>query len=153
MKAIVAMTRKRVIGLNNKIPWRLRGEQSWFKEVTMGHAILMGRKTFESIGKPLPGRRNLVVTRTGNFSGVELVRDLKSFDPALYEIGDPEIFVIGGAEIYGALLDRCETIYATIVKEEFVGDAYFPEFDSQFKIAETIRETPEYDIFRYQRFR
>jgi len=153
MKAIVAMTRKRVIGLNNKIPWRLRGEQSWFKEVTMGHAILMGRKTFESIGKPLPGRRNLVITRTGNYSGVELVRDLKEFDPALYGIEDQEIFIIGGGEIYGSLLDRCETIYATIVKEEFVGDAYFPEFDSQFKIAETIRETPEYDIFRYQRFR
>jgi dihydrofolate reductase len=153
MKAIVAMTRKRVIGLNNKIPWRLRGEQSWFKEVTMGHPILMGRKTFESIGKPLPGRRNLVITRTGNYSGVELVRDLKEFDPALYGIEDQEIFIIGGGEIYGSLLDRCETIYATIVKEEFVGDAYFPEFDSQFKIAETIRETPEYDIFRYQRFR
>ncbi len=119
----------------------------------MGHAILMGRKTFESIGKPLPGRRNLVVTRTGNFSGVELVRDLNSFDPALYEIAAQEIFVIGGAEIYGALLDRCEMIYATIVKKEFVGDTYFPEFDSQFKIAETIRETPEYDIFRYQRSR
>src|ERR1700676_5500528 len=102
MKAIVAMTGTRVIGLKNKIPWRLRGEQRWFKEVTMGHAILMGRKTFESIGKPLPGRRNLVVTRTGNFSGVELVSDLKSFDPVLYEIADSEIFVIGGAEIYGA---------------------------------------------------
>jgi dihydrofolate reductase len=153
MKAIVAMTRKRVIGLNNQIPWRLRGEQRWFKEVTMGHPSLMGRKTFESIGKPLPGRRNLVVTRTGDFAGVELIRDLAAFDPEPYEMDGKEIFVIGGAKIYRALLGRCDAIYGTIVKEEYPGDAYFPEFDSQFEIVETIRETPEYDIFRYQRRR
>ena len=151
MKAIVAMTRNRVIGLNNKIPWRLPGEQGWFKEVTMGHPLLMGRKTFESIGKPLPGRRNLVVTRTGNFAGVELIRDLEAFDPAPYETDGKEIFVIGGAEIYLALLGRCDTIYATIVQKEYPGDAFFPEFALQFEISETIRETPEYHIFRYQR--
>jgi dihydrofolate reductase len=153
MKAIVAMTRKRVIGESNKIPWRLRGEQSWFKEVTMGHPILMGRKTFESIGMPLPGRRNLVVTRTGNFAGVDLIRDLKAFDPAPYEVHGKEIFVIGGAEIYRALLDRCDTIYVTIVKEEYAGDAYFPEFESQFAISGTIRQTPAFDIFCYRRRR
>ena len=151
MKAIVAMTRKRVIGRHNKIPWRLRGEQAWFKEVTMGHPVLMGRKTFESIGKPLSGRRNLVITRTGGFAGVELIRDLKAFDPASYETHGEEIFVIGGAEIYAALLDRCDTIYVTFVKEEYSGDAYFPEFESQFALSETIRETPEFDIFRYKR--
>ncbi len=153
MKAIVAMTRTRVIGLHNKIPWRLPGEQKWFKEVTMGHPILMGRKTFESIGRPLPGRRNLVVTRTENFLGVDVIRDLQLFDPAPFESDGPEIFVIGGAEIYLALLDRCDTIYATIVKEEYFGDAYFPEFESRFAISETIRETPGYDIFCYQRLR
>src|ERR1700760_2351189 len=149
MKAIVAMTASRVIGLKNKIPWRLRGEQGWFKEVTMGHAILMGRKTFESIGKPLPGRRNLVVTRTGNFAGVEVIRDLEAFDPATYESGGQEIFVIGGAEIYSALLGGCDAIYVTIVKTEYPGDTFFPEFESQFEVAETIRETGEYNIFRY----
>ena len=147
------MTRKRVIGQDNQIPWRLRGEQKWFKEATMGHPILMGRKTFESIGKPLPGRRNLVVTRTGNFAGVDLIRDLKAFDPEPYESHGKEVFVIGGAEIYRALLDRCDTIYVTFVKEEFAGDAYFPEFETQFEILETIRETPEFDIFRYGRRR
>jgi dihydrofolate reductase len=153
VKAIVAMTRKRVIGQDNQIPWRLRGEQKWFKEATMGHPILMGRKTFESIGKPLPGRRNLVVTRTGNFAGVDLIRDLQAFDPAPYELRGKEVFVIGGAEIYRALLDRCDTIYVTFVKEEFAGDAYFPEFETQFEVLETIRETPEFDIFRYGRHR
>jgi dihydrofolate reductase len=153
VKAIVAMTRKRVIGQDNQIPWRLRGEQKWFKEATMGHPILMGRKTFESIGKPLPGRRNLVVTRTGNFAGVDLIRDLQAFDPAPYELRGKEVFVIGGVEIYRALLDRCDTIYVTFVKEEFAGDAYFPEFETQFEVLETIRETPEFDIFRYGRRR
>lgn len=153
MKAIVAMTRKRVIGYQNEIPWRLRGEQQWFKEVTMGHPILMGRKTFESIGRPLYGRRNLVVTRTGNFADVDLIRDLQAFDPAPYESPGNEIFVIGGADIYRAMLDRCNAIYGTIVKEEYPGDTYFPEFESQFEISETIRETPEFDIFCYRRKR
>jgi len=151
VKAIVAMTRNRVIGYNNKIPWRLPGEQGWFKEVTMGHPILMGRKTFESIGKPLPGRRNLVVTRTGNFTGVDLIRDLGAFDPLPYELDGKEIFVIGGAEIYAGLLHRCNTLYLTIVKEEFVGNTYFPEFESEFAISGTIRETPEFDTFCYKR--
>jgi dihydrofolate reductase len=151
MKAIVAMTRDRVIGKNNKIPWRLPGEQKWFKEVTMGHPILMGRKTFESIGRPLPGRRNLVVTRAGRFGGVDLIHDLKKFDPRPYEVDGREIFVIGGAEVYQALLDRCESIYVTVVKNEFQGDAYFPEFEDRFEISETIRETAEFDILLYQR--
>jgi len=151
MKAIVAMTRNRVIGKDNKIPWRLPGEQKWFKEVTMGHPILMGRKTFESIGRPLPGRRNLVVTRTGEFAGVDLIHDLNVFDPGPYELDGAEVFVIGGAKVYQALLDRCDMIYATVVKGGYEGDAYFPEFESQFEISETIRETPEFDIFCYRR--
>jgi dihydrofolate reductase len=151
LKAIVAMTRKRVIGDGNRIPWRLQGEQRWFKEITMGHPILMGRKTFESIGKPLPGRRNLVVTRTGAFVGVDLVRDLETFDPAPYESEGKELFVIGGAEIYSTLLGRCNAIYVTIVKKEYAGDTIFPEFEPQFEISETIGETPEYDIFFYKR--
>jgi dihydrofolate reductase len=151
MKAIVAMTRDRVIGKDNRIPWRLPGEQKWFKEVTMGHPILMGRKTFESIGQPLAGRRNLVVTRTGTFAGVEVIRELNEFDPRPYEANGREIFVIGGAEVYKSLLDRCETIYVTVVKKEYEGDAHFPEFESRFQISETIRETPEFDILCYRR--
>ena len=117
----------------------------------MGHPVLMGRKTFESIGKPLPGRLNLVVTRTGNFAGVDLIRDLRTFDPIPYELPGKEIFVIGGAEIYGALLDRCDSIYVTLVKEEYAGDAYFPEFETEFEISETIHETADFDIFCYKR--
>jgi len=151
MKAIVAMTRDRVIGKNNKIPWRLPGEQKWFKELTMGHPILMGRKTFESIGRPLPGRRNLVVTRAGKFAGVDVIHDLNEFDPRPYEMDGREIFVIGGAEVYKALLDRCDAIYLTAVKKAYEGDAYFPEFESRFEITERIRETPDFDILCYRR--
>ena len=117
----------------------------------MGHPILMGRKTFESIGQPLPGRRNLIVTRVENLAGVDLIRDLNEFDPTPYELGGREIFVIGGAEMYKALLDRCDTIYVTVVKKAYEGDAYFPEFESRFEITETIRETPEFDILCYRR--
>jgi dihydrofolate reductase len=153
MKAIVAMTRNRVIGKNNGIPWRLAGEQKWFKEITMGHPVLMGRKTFESIGQPLPGRHNLVVTRSGKIDGVEIVRDLEKFDPISREADGKEVFVIGGSEIYRTLLPKCDTIYVTMVKEEYDGDTYFPEFESHFKVCDILRETPEYQVFLYERVR
>jgi dihydrofolate reductase len=153
MKAIVAMTRNRVIGKNNKIPWHLPGEQKWFKQITMGHSILMGRRTFESIGRPLPGRRNLVVTRSGEIEGVEMICDLEKFDPASYESDGKDLFIIGGAEIYRALLPKCETIYVTMVKGEYEGDTYFPEFESRFEVSEIMRETSEYDVLRYCRVR
>jgi dihydrofolate reductase len=151
MKAIVAMTPNRVIGKDNKIPWHLPGEQKWFKQITMGHYVLMGRKTFESIGHPLPGRRNLVVTRSGAIEGVEIIRDLEKFDSGPYEVQGKDLFVIGGAEVYRALLRRCDSIYVTMVKQEFNGDTYFPAFESGFEFSETLRETSAYDVLRYQR--
>jgi len=153
MKAIVAMTRNRVIGNKNKIPWHLPGEQKWFKEATIGHPVLMGRKTFESIGRPLPGRHNIVVTRSGEIEGVEIVRDLTTFNPALYEANGRDLFVIGGSEIYRALLPKCDVIYVTMVKQEYEGDTYFPEFESYFKVCELIRETPLYEVLLYRRAR
>src|SRR5258708_19231671 len=101
MIAIAAMTVSSVIGSGNRIPWRIPGEQKWFKEVTMGHPILMGSRTFESIGRPLPGRQNLVVSRSRSWPGVEMIRDLNQFDPEQYSA---EVYVIGGAQIYTPLL-------------------------------------------------
>ncbi len=138
MKAIAAMTPSRVIGRGNTIPWKIPGEQKWFKEVTMGQCVLMGSKTYLSIGKPLPGRRNLIVSRTQTWQGAEMIRDLSQFDPANYQ---KEVFVIGGAEIYRQLLDRCDELLIV----------YFPEFQSKFSAVEQIRETPDYSIFRYAR--
>jgi len=151
MKAIVAMTPNRVIGKENQIPWHVPGEQKWFKQITMGHSILMGRKTFESIGRPLPGRRNLVVTRSPEIQGVEIVCDLEKFDPSSYEVNGKDLFVIGGAEIYRALLPKCDSIYVTMLKQEFSGDTYFPAFETSFELSEVICETSAYDVLRYLR--
>jgi dihydrofolate reductase len=151
MNAIAAMALNRVIGRDNKIPWYLPEDFKWFKKITMGHSILMGRKTFESIGKPLPGRRNLVVSRTAEIPNVEVVRDLDHFDPAFYETDGKEIFVMGGADIYRQLLSRCQTIYLTVVKREYDGDAFFPEFERDFARSERILETPEFDVLFFRR--
>ena len=148
MMAIAAMTPSRVIGRGSQIPWRIPGEQKWFKEVTMGHPILMGSRTFESIGRPLPGRQNLVVSRTRSWPGVEIIRDLSQFDPEGYSA---EVYVIGGAEIYRQLLDRCRELLITRLKTEYEGDVYFPEFESTFRLIEQIRETPDYAIQRWSR--
>jgi dihydrofolate reductase len=148
MIAIAAMTSSRVIGQGSEIPWRIPGEQKWFKEATFGHPILMGSRTFESIGRPLPGRQNLVVSRSRSWPGVETIRDLSQFDPDRYS---PEVFVIGGAEIYAQLLDRCRELLITRVKSEYAGDVYFPEFESKFRLIEQIRETPDYAIERWMR--
>jgi dihydrofolate reductase len=148
MIAIAAITPSRVIGRGNQIPWRIPGEQKWFKEATLGHPILMGSRTFESIGRPLPGRQNLVVSRTRSWPGVEMIRDLSQFDPDQYS---PEVFVIGGAGVYAQLLDRCRELLITRVKHEYDGDAYFPEFESRFRLMEVVRETPDYAIERWWR--
>jgi dihydrofolate reductase len=103
----------------------------------------MGSRTFESIGRPLPGRQNLVVSRTHTWPGVEIIRDLSRFDPERYS---PEIYVIGGAEIYAQLLDRCRELLITRVKAEYEGDVYFPEFESRFSLVRQIRETPDYVV-------
>jgi dihydrofolate reductase len=148
MLSIAAMTASRIIGYQNRIPWYYPEDLRWFKKTTMGHPILMGRKTFESLGKPLPGRRNLVLSRTATFDGVEMIRDLKNFNPALYE---KEVMVIGGAEIYSALLPKCDTLIITKIKKDYIGDTYFPEFESDFALTEVIAKTPDFDIVRYGR--
>ena len=148
MIAIVAMTPSQVIGYRNAIPWRLPEDLRWFKETTLGHPVLMGRKTFESLGKPLRGRTNLVVSRTFAFHGVEMVPSLAGFDPDRYE---REVFVIGGAEIYRALLARCRQLLVTHVKAEYPGDAFFPAYEHLFRPVEEIRDASEFRIVRYER--
>ncbi len=108
----------------------------------------MGRKTFESIGKPLAGRRNLVVSRTASFPGVEMIRNLRDFQPDQYR---PEVCVIGGAEIYRLLLSRLDEIIVTRLKREYHGDTYFPAFEDNFVLTATLDETPEFIRVRYRR--
>jgi dihydrofolate reductase len=127
---VVAMARNRVIGRNNALPWRLSEDLKRFKATTLGKPILMGRKTFESIGKPLPGRRNIVLTRDPAWraEGVDVVR---SVEEALRLTRDsPELAVIGGAEIYRLTMPYAERIYLTRVEADVPGDTLFPELDA-----------------------
>lgn len=137
---IVAMDRNRVIGKAGGLPWKLSGDMKFFKRTTMGKPVLMGRKTFESIGKPLEGRANLVLTRDLNFDveGVEHVEDtkvaLKAGRMVAQITGTDEVVIIGGTQIYEALLPETDRIYLTEVDLEVEGgDAHFPDLGSEWK--------------------
>ncbi|WHY32774.1 dihydrofolate reductase [Cytobacillus firmus] len=125
-----AMDENRVIGRDNKLPWHLPEDLKFFKRTTMGHPIAMGRKTWDSIGRPLPGRENIVITRNNSFScdGCTVVHTVEEL---LNYSGDreDEIFVIGGAEIFKAILPAADRLYLTMIYDEFEGDTYFPELD------------------------
>lgn len=124
---IAAMDRNRLIGCDNGLPWHLPDDFKHFKAITMGKPVIMGRKTFESIGKPLPGRKNIVLSRTGfEASGIIIVPDI---DHALAEASDAdEVMIIGGANLYQQMIDRADRMYLTHVDGQFAGDAWFPEF-------------------------
>ncbi|MDR2912193.1 MAG: dihydrofolate reductase [Alistipes sp.] len=126
IKIIVAIARGGVIGLNGAMPWHFSEDLRYFKRVTTGHAVVMGRRTFESLGRPLPARVNVVVTRNESWSaeGVEVVH---SFDEAVRRF--PDAFVIGGAEIYRQALPVAEELYITRIDAEYEGDTRFPEWD------------------------
>jgi dihydrofolate reductase len=133
---IVAVARNGVIGRDNALPWRLPGDLKHFKAVTLGKPVVMGRKTFESIGKPLPGRSNIVISRRADFSaaGATMARDIEAAltlaDAVARRDGADEIMVIGGAEIYRQVLPRCQRLYLTRVHAEVEGDAHFPAVDA-----------------------
>lgn len=132
ISAIVAMAENRVIGKDNKMPWHLPADLKHFKGTTSGHPVLMGRKTYESIGKPLPDRTNIIMTRDTQYSAPDCVI-LNSIETALSmanELDMDEIFVIGGAEIYRQLLPQIQRVYLTIVHHSFDGDAFFPELNA-----------------------
>ena len=126
---IWAMDEKRLIGNNNTLPWHLPADMQWFRKQTMGKPILMGRKTFESIGKPLPGRVNIVLTRQPglNIEGCHVVNTLAEAQAVLPDA--EEIMVIGGAEIYAQALSVADKLYYTQIHHAFEGDAWFPELD------------------------
>ena len=146
--AIVAMSANRIIGAGGRIPWHLPEDLRWFKERTLGGALIMGRKTYESIGRPLPGRTTYVVSRSAEIPGVEIIRDLARFDCDSIE---KPVFVVGGSEIYAQLLPRCTDLYLTRLKIEALGDTSMPEFENDFPTVETIRDTPEFTILHYRR--
>jgi dihydrofolate reductase len=155
---IAALAANRVIGKNNTMPWHLPADLKRFKALTMGHPVVMGRKTHESIGRPLPGRRNLVITRNHGYGapGCEVVHSLDEAIAACR--GAREVFIIGGAELYRESLARAHCLEFTEIMAEFDGDASFPEF-SLAQWRETAREIHcneagipfRYDFARYER--
>ena len=151
-KAIAAMSLNRVIGAGNRIPWHLPEDFKWFKQTTTGHVIVMGRKTFESIGKPLPNRTTVVLSRSGRaIPGVETIRSLEELRPDRPGLAGRTIFICGGARLYEQTLPRCSDLYLTLVKREVEGDTFFPPFEHLFQLAGTLRSTPEFDILHYRR--
>lgn len=155
---IVAMAKNRTIGINNTLPWRCPEDLKHFKALTMGHHMIMGRKTFDSIGKPLPGRTTVVVTRnTGlKIDGCIVTHSLHEAIASC--AGDDEIFIVGGAELYTQALPLADRIYLTEIQQDVIGDAHFPSFNqkewTEITRDERIQETPQpltYHFVTYQR--
>ena len=139
---IAASSSNRVIGKDNRLIWHIPGDLKRFKEITSGHTILMGRKTFESIGKPLPNRKNIVLTRDKDWKaeGVTTIIDIK-------DIKDEDLFIIGGGEIYRMFIDISDKIERTLIDKEFEGDTYFPNIGNEW--IEQKRETLNCPEFTY----
>jgi len=148
-KAIAAMSENRVIGNGNKIPWHLPEDFKWFKKMTTGQIIVMGRKTFESIGKPLPNRTTIVLSRTNfQYPGVQTISDLGQLD---MKNETREVFICGGAQIYEQTLSLCSDLYLTLVKRKVEGEAFFPLFENRFELAEEIFDCAEFKILHYKK--
>ncbi len=145
--AIVAMSANRVIGREGKLPWHYPEDLKFFKRTTLGHPILMGRATFDSIGRPLPGRQNIVLSRTmAPREGVNVIRDVSELPQVC---GEAEtIFVIGGARVFEELLPQCDGLYLTYITKDYEGDVLLPPFEHLFSLKE-IREKTEDLEFRY----
>jgi dihydrofolate reductase len=127
---IVAMASNRAIGLNNQMPWHLSADLKRFKQITMGHPIIMGRLTFEAIGKPLPGRTNIIVSRNPSYQQEACVV-VDSIEAAINHGCqlDDEVFVVGGSTMYEATLPMANSLYITQINQDFEGDTFFPDFD------------------------
>ncbi len=151
-KAIAAMSLNRVIGSGNRIPWHLPEDFKWFKAMTTGNVIVMGRKTFESIGRPLPNRTTVVLSRGGKeIPGVTVLRDLAELNPADPEWEGRSVFICGGAQIYSQALPLCSDLYLTLVSRVVEGDTFFPAFESEFVLKEEVKNCPEFRILHYAR--
>lgn len=150
MIAIAALTPSRIIGRDGGLPWHFSEDLKFFKRTTVGHIVLMGRKTYDSIGKPLPGRENWVLTRGGEIAGVKTLHSTG-------DIREPSdgrtLFLIGGASLYRELLPRCDELVLTRVQQEFEGDAHFPDFSGDFEFCELLCEFPGLRMERHTRAR
>jgi dihydrofolate reductase len=151
---IAAMAKNRVIGRDNKIPWDIPGEQTRFKKITMGHPLIMGRKTWQSLGRPLPGRRNIILTTNKEFSpdGAEVVHSLN--EALATCAGADKVFIIGGEQLFRHSLPLADTLILSILDREIYGDTYFPKFSTPpFTLVSSkkIQQEDSYTITTYKR--
>lgn len=157
ISSIVAMASNRVIGNQGDIPWKIPGEQKMFKDITLGHTVIMGRKTYESIGRPLPGRTNIVITRQSDYqaTGCIVAHDLDSAFQACPPQED-EAFICGGGQLYHESLPLTDRIYLTVLPREVAGDTYFPEIsetDFNMTKSEYIDGVVSYNFYIYERIK
>ncbi|MDP4584639.1 MAG: dihydrofolate reductase [Verrucomicrobiales bacterium] len=151
LKAVVAMASNRIIGKDGDLPWKLSEDLKWFKKMTVGFPIVMGRKTMESLGRPLPKRRNIVISRNleSIAEGFELVR---SCDEAVALLaGEEQASIIGGAQIYGEMIPLCDEVLLSYVFHPYEGDTVLPEFEDTFEIKEVIYRDEDFELRRYVR--
>lgn len=151
LSLITAMDSNRLIGNNNSLPWHLPADLAFFKATTMGKPVIMGRKTFASIGKALPGRQNIVVTRDCNFDAPDC-EVAGSIDTAITLVDDTEeVMLIGGASLYQQTIDVADIIYLTLIHHEFKGDTWFPEINPEFweLVSQDDFEADEKNPFAY----
>lgn len=149
---IVAMAKNRVIGKDNKLPWHFPADLKHFKRRTTGSTVIMGRKTYESIGRPLPNRENFVLSRTPQ-QDQEHVRFFTSYEEAVKNVKTPDAYVIGGEELYRQTMNKVNGIYLTRIDVEVAGDAFYPEIPDQFsEIAiESLQSDPPIEVVFYER--
>ena len=148
-KAIAAMSENRVIGNGATIPWHLPDDFKFFKAMTTGHVVVMGRSTFEAIGRPLPNRETIIVSRRG-FANPG-VRTVSSLDDIDVNADAREVFICGGAQIYALALSRCSDLYLTHVKRVVEGDVFFPPFETLFEPVVTLCTALDFDFVHYRR--
>ncbi len=151
LSAIVAMTPERVIGKDNDLPWRLPEDLKMFKRTTAGHPVIMGRKTWDSLGKykPLPGRQNIVITRDKAWSdeGAEVIYSIDNLQNL--DMQHEHVFVIGGAEIYSLFLPKLDELIVSHVYKTYDGDTQFPEFNKYFNKYEVLETYEDFEVRRY----
>ncbi len=148
---VVAMAQNKVIGKDNKLPWHFSADLKFFKALTTGQTVIMGRKTHESIGRPLPNRENFIVSRSVR-QDVGTLKNFSSIESALSAVKTEKAFIIGGAEIYRQTIDKIAGIYLTLIHQDFEGDAFYPGIPVGFKEVsrEKLQENPLIEIIFYQ---
>ena len=153
LSIIVAKSKNNAIGKDNKLLWKIPDDLKRFKALTTGHAIIMGRKTFESLGRVLPNRLHIVLTRDENYKvedkNVKIVNNISEIENLIND--DNENFVIGGAQIYATLISKCQKLYITQINKDFVGDSYFPRInEDEWNLIEKIKGPKDENNFEYE---